>query len=301
MYLEHFNFSQFPFALTPNTGFYCDLEGHRAGLNVLFVSLRSGEGFIKIIGEVGTGKTLLCRKLLNSLNDEFVTAYIPNPELTPAGLRRAFANELGLKPQPHIDSQGLLELINQTLLNLFSQEKKVVLLIDEAQALPTESLESLRLLTNLETESTKLLQVVLFAQPELDERLNQKNLRQLKQRITFSYQLPLLSRQDMDAYICHRLSMVGCTHGALFTRRARDLLYKGSRGVPRLINILCHKALMVAYGQGKQYIDKNAVALAISDTIETTPVRTFFKKLSYFIAVLMGLVVVRLIVMRTGV
>lgn len=273
MYLDYFKFKEMPFGLTPNVGFFCQLKGHQEALNVLLFSLRSGEGFIKIIGEVGSGKTLLCRKLLDSLGPEFVTAYIPNPDLNPIELRRAFARELGINMADLQDQHELLALINNQLLQLHQTGKHVVLLLDEAQALPLESLEALRLLTNLETEKTKLLQVVLFGQPELDDHLSQSNLRQLKQRITFSYYLPLMTREDLDTYIFHRLAVAGCTFGTLFTEKARDILFLASEGVPRIVNILCHKALLAAYGRGEARVNHKIMRFAILDSDITLPSR----------------------------
>jgi MSHA biogenesis protein MshM len=266
MYLDHFNFKELPFTLTPNIGFFCHLKGHQEALNTLLFSLRSGEGFIKIIGEVGAGKTLLCRKVLDSLSKDFVTAYIPNPDLTPVELRRALAREIGIDPAALHDQHELLTLINNRLLDLNASEQRVVLLIDEAQAIPPESLETLRLLTNLETATTKLLQVVLFGQPELDDRLNQPNFRQLKQRISFSFYLPLMTREDLDSYLFHRLATAGYTYGSLFTNKARDMLYRTSKGVPRVVNILCHKALLAAYGRGAPKVTHKIMQLAVKDT-----------------------------------
>jgi MSHA biogenesis protein MshM len=266
MYLEYFKFKELPFTITPNIGFFCHLKGHQEALNTLLFSLRSGEGFIKIIGEVGSGKTLLCRKLLDSLDGDFFTAYIPNPDLNPIELRRALARELGIDPRSLQDQHELLTHINDRLLSLHADGKHIVLLIDEAQAIPPESLETLRLLTNLETETTKLLQVVLFGQPELDERLAQPGFRQLKQRISFSYYLPLMNRDDLDGYLFHRLATAGYTFGSLFTNHARDILFKASQGVPRVVNILCHKALLVAYGRGETNVSTHAMKLAVKDT-----------------------------------
>ena len=267
MYQEFFQLELMPFSLTPNPKFFCQLKGHLEALNILDFCIKSGEGFIKIIGEVGSGKTLLCRKLLETLDlSQYVTAYIPNPDLTPIEIRKAFARELLLNPNEWQDQHELLNAIYQHLIDLHKQGKKVVLLIDEAQALSNQSLETIRLLTNLETEQTKLLQVVLFAQPELDERLNQTNLRQLKQRITFSYTLPLMNRDDLDAYLYHRLAKAGYIHGNLFTKKAKNLLYKASQGIPRVVNILSHKALLVAYGRGEHLIDHKAMKLAVNDT-----------------------------------
>lgn len=266
MYKDFFQLHTLPFSLTPNPSFFCQLKGHKEALNTLQFCIRSGEGFIKIIGEVGSGKTLLCRKLLDHLNDDYITAYIPNPDLSPVELRKAFARELGLDPTRWHDQHELLAGIHQHLITLHTSNKKVVLIVDEAQALSEESLETVRLLTNFETETTKLLQVVLFGQPELNERLNNPSLRQLKQRITFSYNLPLMNPEDLDIYLYHRLAIAGYTHGSLFTKKARKLLYFASRGIPRIVNILSHKALLVAYGRGHKTIDHRIMRVAVSDT-----------------------------------
>lgn len=274
MYLEHFKLSKPPFSLTPNTDFYCELPTHQEALNVLLLSLQQGEGFIKILGEVGTGKTLLCRLLLNALDDSFVTAYMPNPDQSVESLHLSIAAELGIKPTTDNYHQ-LLSDINMRLLELHKQGKKTVLVIDEAQALPDACLEGVRLLTNLETEEKKLLQVVLFGQPELDAKLEKNNLRQLKQRITFSYVLRPLSREELDIYLCHRLAKAGYTFGAMFSERAKKYLYAASGGLPRLLNVLSHKALLVAYGRGLRTVDVRAVKRAIFDTESVDAVKPF--------------------------
>ena len=266
MYLEHFGLRELPFSLTPDTSFFFNYAGHQDALNTLLIALRSGEGFIKVTGEVGTGKTLLCRKLLDSLGTRFVTAYIPNPFLTPTALRLALADELGVQCARNLGQHRLLKLITQTLIELHAAGKRVVLCLDEAQALPDDSLEALRLLTNLETEKHKLLQVVLFGQPELDRRLEQPALRQLKQRITFSCRLEPVERGWLDAYIEHRLRVAGYAGDTLFEPRALDAVYRASRGIPRPINILCHKALMSAYGRGIQRVQRSDARLAVMDT-----------------------------------
>lgn len=266
MYQDFFQFQTLPFSLTPNPNFFCQLKGHQEALNTLQFCITSGEGFIKIVGEVGSGKTLLCRKLIESLDEKYITAYIPNPDLSPTDIRKAVAREIGLDPASLPDQHELLTTIYQHLISLHASGKRVVLLIDEAQALSDEGLETVRLLTNLETESTKLLQVVLFGQPELDERLAKPHMRQLKQRITFSYRLPLMNRDDLDTYLYHRLAVAGYSQGQLFTKKARNLLYKASQGVPRLVNVLSHKSLLVAYGRGLKLIDHKAVKVAVADT-----------------------------------
>ena len=267
MYQQFFGIREIPFTLSPDTSYFFAYGHYANALNTLLVALRTGEGFIKVTGEVGTGKTLLCRKLMNSLGDKFQLVYIPNPQLSSYGLQVALAEELGIKITRYV--HRLNKLITDRLLELAAEGRRVVLCIDEAQAMPEETMESLRLLTNLETEKFKLLHVVLFGQPELDELLNKKSVRQLKQRITFSYQLQPLERAGMDAYIVHRLVVAGFINGMIFDEKALSRLFVASRGIPRLINILCHKALMVAYGQGIHYVDETMIRMAISDTEDT--------------------------------
>lgn len=266
MYQDFFQFETLPFSLTPNINFFCQLKGHKEAYDTLDFCITSGEGFIKIIGEVGSGKTLLCRKLIDSLDDKFITAYVPNPDLSPIEIRKAVAREFGLDPANLHDQHELLTAVYQHLIKLHAEGKRAVLLVDEAQALTDEGLETVRLLTNLETENTKLLQVVLFGQPELDERLNKPHLRQLKQRITFSYRLPLLNRDDLDTYLYHRLTVAGYAQGQLFTKKARNMLFKASQGIPRIVNVLSHKSLLVAYGRGQKLIDHKLMRVAIADT-----------------------------------
>lgn len=266
IYLEHFGLKEQPFSLTPNTHFYCGLDTHQAALNVLLVSLKSGDGFIKITGEVGTGKTLLCRKLLDKLDEKFITAYLLNPKLTPIGLYKSIANELGINLEKHFDQQMIQEKMNDRLIECNSRGKQVVLIIDESQTMEDETLEALRLLTNLETGSKKLLQIVLFAQPELDERLQKKEMRQLRQRITFSHKLLPLKKPELTAYLNHRLATAGYTYGVLFNKRAYQLLFRASHGIPRVINILCHKAMLSAYGRNKKQVDAKSMLEAIKDS-----------------------------------
>jgi MSHA biogenesis protein MshM len=269
MYLYHFGLTELPFTLTPNTAFYVGLEPHNEALAVLLTALKTGEGFIKVIGEVGTGKTLLCRKLLNEIPEHFVTAYIPNPYLKPDELRRAVAVELGVKQAQRMSVQLLTQRIQQRLLELHSEGHSVVLILDEAQALPEDSLEALRLFTNLETETRKLLQVVLFAQPELDERLATIRFRQLKQRITFSYKLRAMTVQEVQCYIQHRMKVAGYKGAVLFSDTLSKKVAKISKGIPRLVNVLCHKMLMLSYGQGQYQITKKHLSAAIDDTEAT--------------------------------
>lgn len=266
MYLAHFALTDMPFGLTPNTGFYVSLDGHQHAMDVLWTALQLGEGFLKVTGEVGTGKTLLCRKVLQEAPTDWQCAYLPDPHVTPDQLRWALALELGLQHSSNIDQQQLHHLLQRQLLLLAAQGKRVVVLIDEAQALPDETLEALRLMTNLETEQRKLVQVVLFGQPELDVRLAKTRFRQLRQRISFSYQLPKLNQSQVRSYIEERLSIAGAGDARLFSGPALMLLTWASRGIPRLVNILAHKSLLVCYGKGSAQVGWSAVWAAARDT-----------------------------------
>jgi MSHA biogenesis protein MshM len=265
LYLRHFGLQQSPFNLTPNTAFYVDLPQHHEALEVLTTALNVGEGFIKVTGEVGTGKTMLCRKLMNDAPQDWVIAYIPDPYLTPLELRWALASELGLKQSEHIDNQQLVQLLQHCLVALAAEEKRVVLIIDEAQALPDDTLEALRLLTNLETEQRKLLQVVLFGQPELDKRLASYKFRQLRQRVSFSYFLRGMSYYEVKAYVGARIDIAGVRQ-PLFSPGALKAIRKYSRGIPRLVNVLSHKGLMLAFGENKLQVDSKHIRYAAKDT-----------------------------------
>lgn len=270
MYTAHFGLRELPFGITPDTSFFFGSPHSQEALNTLLVAARTGEGFIKITGEVGTGKTLLCRKFMATLGPEFVTAYIPNPYLEPRTLMLALADELEVGYDKDADQHQVLKAITYRLLALASDGKRVLLCLDEAQAMPVETLEALRLLTNLETEKRKLLQIVLFGQPELNRKLELQSIRQLAQRITFHYHLGPLTRDDLDYYVAHRLRVAGYDGARLFSRGAVARLYVASGGVPRLVNILAHKALMLCYGQGRQQVERAHVAAAARDTLATS-------------------------------
>jgi MSHA biogenesis protein MshM len=271
MYTEHFGLQEPPFSITPDTSFFFASEAAQSGLNLLLVAARSGEGFIKIVGEVGTGKTLLCRKLMQSLGDEFQVAYIPNPYLSPKALFLELAWELSMEADTHSDLHTLIHGLKQGLLRLAQADKRVVVCLDEVQAMPIETLEALRLLTNLETEKRKLLQVIIFGQPELEAKLNEPAVRQLRQRITFEYRLTPLTRDELDFYLHHRLSVAGYRSGRLFSQRAVRYMLRRTRCYPRLVNIVAHKALMSAYGKGRRQVGYFDVKAACHDTPATRP------------------------------
>jgi MSHA biogenesis protein MshM len=310
MYRAHFGLREPPFGLTPDTSFFFACSAYQEALNTLLIAVNNGEGFLKITGEVGTGKTLLCRKFLSSLNSggapqvgagtaaeedglvyadlrgkRFVTAYVPNPYLEPRSLLAALAEELGVTVDKDADLHHVTKALTRALLGFARQDKRVVVCLDEAQAMPVESLEALRLLTNLETEKRKLLQVILFGQPELEHKLNDQPVRQLKQRITFQYHLRGLAKEDMQDYLEHRLKVAGHLDGRVFDKVAVATMYRVTGGIPRLVNIVAHKALMLAYGEGKQEATSRHVALAAADTPAAKPRTQFWRWLGWGAAV----------------
>lgn len=271
MYEAHFGLQEAPFALTPNTRYFLRAPSHNDALELLLIALRQREGFIKITGEVGTGKTLLCRLLLNELEQEAYTAYIPNPHLTPETLYEAVAEELGVDVARCANTHQVLKALNQRLIALAMEQRQVVLVIDEAQAMPEQTIEALRLLTNLETESTRLLQVVLFGQPELDLLLGRDSLRQLRQRITFAHRLAPLDRASVAQYLRHRLAQAGYNGGELFAPAALRVMTRSSGGIPRLVNILAHKSMLAAWGRGDRQVGRSHVLMAVRDTESARP------------------------------
>ncbi len=269
MYLEHFDLAQVPFSITPNTAFAFGSRAHREALATLLLALDGGEGFIKITGEVGTGKTLACRRFLASLAEQparYATAYVPNPCLSPRTLFLSIAQELELPVRSRITEHELLDALKNGLVRFALERRRVVVCLDEAQAMPIASLEALRLLSNLETENAKLMHVVLFGQPELDRKLARVDLRQLSQRIGFSYELGMLTLEETERYVAHRLRIAGHRGEPLFPVATIRRLHAATRGVPRLINIVAHKSLLLAYGEGALRVGADHVRTAVHDT-----------------------------------
>ena len=287
MYLGHFSLREAPFAITPDSSFYYPHEGAQAALNTLLVALRSGEGFLKIVGEVGCGKTVLCRQLLKTLQGEFVTAYVPNPDMGPDDLLMALCMELCIPLTPPISRHSVLNALRDCLLRHAAEGRSVVVCIDEAQAIPLRTVESLRLLSNLETEKRKLLQLVLLGQPELDTKLAQPEIRQLMQRITFAEYLGPMAAEQVGVYLRHRLRTAASDdHTALdvFEPAAVAAIARASGGVPRLINVLAHKCLMLAYGENLHRVNTTHVRLAAADTPGIAPPSSRWRRLWRWLA-----------------
>ena len=264
MYEQYYGLSEKPFGLTPDTEFFYNSFTHKEALNVLLVAIRAGDGFIKVTGEVGTGKTLLCRKLLDALETDIDTVYIPNPYLSCNALFNAILDEMGIVDKP--DKENYLACINEFLIENAHQNRGTVIILDEAQSLPEESLEAIRLLSNLETGKQKLVQIVLFGQPELDVRLAQSSIRQLQQRIVHAYQLQPLNQASIRSYLQHRVNSAGYRGPELFDNGAQRRLYKFSHGIPRVINVLCNKALMLSYASGEFYVNSKHIEAAAADS-----------------------------------
>lgn len=298
MYKAHFGLREVPFSITPDTSYFFSFASYQAALNTLLIAANNGEGFIKITGEVGTGKTLLCRKFMALLDQHFVTAYIPNPLLEPRSLMMALAEELGCPQERMTDQHQLLKAINLRLLELAQQDKRVILCIDEAQALPLHTLEALRLLSNLETEKRKLIQIVLFGQPELDRKLGFSAIRQLTQRISFHYRLQGLRANEVAIYVLHRLRVAGYAGDHLMSRTAIYILNLCSRGNPRMINILSHKAMMLSFGEGKQHVGARHIWRAAQDTLAANQMPAYLRLASLAASILCGVVVLTWLVLR---
>jgi general secretion pathway protein A len=261
VYLEYYGLKEPPFTITPNPRFLFYSAKHREAFNHLLYGIRERKGFVQLTGEVGAGKTTLCRALLEQLGPSFSTALILNPVLNADQLVKAIAMELNLQVKD-MDRLETVAEINHFLLRQVEHGKDTVLIIDEAQGLTGELLEQVRLLSNLETDERKLLQIVLMGQPELRERLNDHSLRQLRQRITIRYHLSPLRRNEIGQYVQHRLQVSGANGAPYFTPGALWRIYNYSKGIPRLINAICDKCLLAGYVSQRDKIDFNIVGRA---------------------------------------
>lgn len=264
VYLEHYGLTEPPFDITPNPRFLFYSAKHREAYNHLLYGIRERKGFVQLTGEVGAGKTTLCRAMLEQLNDHFSTALILNPVMSADELMKAIAMEYGL-PVNGLDRLNTLAVINQFLLQQVERGKETVLIIDEAQDLTDELLEQVRLLSNLETDNRKLLQIVLMGQPELRDRLNNPRLKQLRQRITVRYHLNALNRTEVSHYIQHRLQVSGANGAPRFTRPALWRIHRYSGGIPRLVNAVCDKALLAGFVQQQNQIGYRMIGRAVRE------------------------------------
>lgn len=267
MYEQHFGLTERPFSIAPDPRFLYMSQQHREALAHLLYGVGEGGGFVQLTGEVGTGKTTICRCLLEQVPDHVDVALILNPRVSAIELLASLCDELGLDYARDTTSiKALTDLLNAHLLETHAQGRRTVLIIDEAQNLDADALEQVRLLTNLETTREKLLQIVLIGQPELRSLLAREDLRQLSQRITARYHLEPIQRNETAAYIRHRLQVCGTTE-ALFNDPAIDMVQKLSGGVPRLINVMCDRAMLGAYVEGKRSIDAPIVVRAAGEVL----------------------------------
>ncbi len=297
MYLRHFGLNEPPFSITPHPDFFYG-GGERGDLlEALIYAVTQGEGIIKVSGEVGTGKTMLCRMLMEALPERIETIYIGNPSMEPDELLRAIAGELGLE-LPAEGRSGLVRRLQQVLVEHFAAGRQVVILVDEAQAMPRDSLEEIRLLSNLETGRYKLLQIILFGQPELDEALARKDLRQLRERITHGFELSPLTQKQIADYIAFRLFTAGYRGDPLFAAGTVALIFKASMGLTRRVNILADKCLLAAFAEGASQITRAHTKAAIRDVVfhrdlsHSGQMRQLWRKILMGLAIFMGLTIV---------
>ena len=264
MYQAHFGFTQLPFHLTPNVSLFQPLSPHLEAIEMVLAGLSMNEGIMHISGEVGTGKTLVCRILMRYLPNDVDLVYLPTPALSAQELRQCVANELAVVSHSVLPTQTISEL-QMALIERRMIGRRVLVLVDEAQALPDEALEALRLLGNLETEQEKLLHIVLLGQPELAQRLATPQLRQLEQRVTFWAELRSLTEAEALSFISHRLQNSGAEH-RLFSIRQCRFIWRASKGIPRLINQLCHKSLLVTCARRGSRVSDRDLMIAIRST-----------------------------------
>lgn len=266
MYLNHFNLSEQPFSITPDPRFLYMSTRHREALAHLLYGLGEGGGFVQLTGEVGTGKTTICRCLMEQVPDDVDIAVVLNPKVTAIELIATVCDELGIDYDADASIKTMIDVLNRYLLDAYARDRRTVLIIDEAQNLSADVLEQVRLLTNLETSTQKLLQIILIGQPELRDMLGREEMRQLAQRVTARYHLDPISREEANAYIQHRLQICGCSRN-LFTEKAVDRIQKLTHGIPRLINVLCDRALLGAYVEGKPGVDHEIVSKASREVL----------------------------------
>lgn len=266
MYYEYFSLDQPPFRITPDISLFFPGGNRGAILNAMMYAITSGEGIVKVVGEVGSGKTMLCRMLAVELPEKIEVVYLANPRLSPDNILHAIAIELKLAVNAHDDRLRVMQSLQQYLLKRHAENRQVVLFVEEAQSMPLATLEEIRLLSNLETHQHKLLQIVLFGQPELDQMLSQKDIRQLKERITYSFYLNPLNNNEIRDYLNSRLRACGYRGGEVFSASSIRVIAHFSRGLLRRINILADKAMLAAYAANCHDVSAKQVRIAAKDS-----------------------------------
>jgi MSHA biogenesis protein MshM len=266
MYLEHFGLAESPFRITPHTEFFFSGANRGATLDALLYAIMHDEGIIKISGEVGSGKTMLCRVLMERLPKQVAIVYLCNPSLSREDILYAVADELSLSLPENARASAVLKALQTHLISLYGEGRRVVVLVDEAHAMPVETLEEVRLLSNLESNRNKLLQLVLFGQPELNGVLARADMRQLKERITHNFALEPLVRNDVAEYLEFRMRAAGYKGPNVFSPSATRLIYDASKGLTRRINILADKSLLAAFAGNTHQITTRQVRAAIRDS-----------------------------------
>lgn len=271
MYCQHFGFDQSPFRITPDPTFFFAGANRGAVLDALLYAITRGEGIVKVVGEVGSGKTMLCRMLEREMPPRCELIYLANPNLGPEEILPAIACELKLPQLAGAGKAALLHQVHDHLLARHADNRRVVMFVEEAQCMPLATLEEIRLLSNLETSRDKLLQIVLFGQPELDTKLARHDIRQLNERITYRFQLAPLGPRELRDYLLCRLTACGYRGPEVFTPGALRALSRGSQGLLRRINVLADKALLAAYSSGARQVTARHVARAIHDSEYARP------------------------------
>jgi type II secretory pathway predicted ATPase ExeA len=266
LYYPHFGLKEPPFKITPNTDFFFSGGNRGAILDALVYAITNGEGIIKVVGEVGSGKTMLCRMLQTILPEKIESIYLANPSVAPEDVLHAIAFELQLKLPKNADRLKVMQELQAYLLARYAEGRQVVIFVEEAQGMPLATLEEIRLLSNLETKQDKLLQIVLFGQPELDDNLNQEHIRQLRERITHRFNLGPLQTKDVGEYLIFRLRAAGYHGPHLFTGSAIKKLSKASEGLVRRVNILADKALLSAFADNAYQVTPKHVHAAVNDS-----------------------------------
>lgn len=284
MYTKFYGLREKPFEITPDPGFLYLSENHKEALAHLIYAVRERKGFTVITGEVGTGKTTLIQTLLSRLDGNIRTAYIFNPKLGPTDFLHYICEDLGMKEKKRTKGQYLAHLHN-FLLSCYSLNENVVLIIDEAQNLDPELLEEVRLLTNLETPKSKILQVILMGQPELNNILNRPQFRQLKQRVSLRYHIQPFSKEETKEYIKKRLKRAGAVDPDIFTPKAVDKIYRYSNGIPRLINIVCDNALLTGYATDQKVIGDRIIR-DVANNLEGLDIEKDRQRIRLYIVIL---------------